>query len=242
MPAEFHMFLPEVVVLLGALVVFVVALFGPGEKASWRAGLVVSLALVGASFHALGMEGEPFFPGIYKVDAFSQLLKLALSLGVLGVMMLGGGLGSFRPSSRVDIPIFLLIATAGMMILVSATELLTLYVALELSAYGLCVLIGLGPARSSSREAAAKYVIFGAVSSGVSLYGISLLFGASGTTYLEPLAKSIAAGPSALMTAGLVLTLAGLMFKLALFPFHSWAPDVYEGRHGRRSQSAHIQL
>ncbi|MEC9071828.1 MAG: NADH-quinone oxidoreductase subunit N, partial [Myxococcota bacterium] len=161
--------------------------------------------------------------------AFSQILKLGLVAALPGLFLMGGLLGSFRVSARVDIPIFIMLATAGMMILMSATELLTLYVALELSAYGLFVLVGLGDRGSASREAAAKYVIFGAAASAVSLYGISLIFGAVGSTYLSEVAAAASGGSSTLLMVGVVLTLSGLMFKLALFPFHGWAPDVYQG-------------
>ena len=113
MPADFLNFLPEVTVLLSALVIFVLATATNSARLTWRVGALLSVAVVGVSIWGLGLRGEPFFPGIYTVDAFSQILKLGLALGLLGVMMLGGLLGSFRPTAHVDTPIFLLLATAA---------------------------------------------------------------------------------------------------------------------------------
>jgi NADH-quinone oxidoreductase subunit N len=114
-----------------------------------------------------------------------------------------------------------------MMLLVSATELLTLYVALELTAAGLYAGVALSRRHAGGSEAGVRYVLYGAVASAITLYGISLIFGATGTTYLARIAQLQSDG-NLVLTLGFVLLFAGLFFKLALFPFHFWAPDVYE--------------
>ncbi|MBD90827.1 MAG: NADH-quinone oxidoreductase subunit N [Deltaproteobacteria bacterium] len=229
MPADFLNFLPEATTLIAALFALVVAMVANNGRATWWTSLVGAVAVVVTSAMGLSSQGEPFFPGIYQVDAFSQLMKIALAIGLLVVTLLASRRDGIRQVARGDYPVFLLLATAGMMILVSATEMLTLFVALEMSAYALYVLAALGKRADRGSEAAAKYVVFGGAASAVSLYGMSLIYGTTGTTYLA----AIAAAPAAVMSSpmfmvGLFLLLAGLFFKLAVFPFHSWAPDVYE--------------
>lgn len=229
MPQDLQAFLPEATILLGALALFAVAVVSNSAQATWRTAVVVSLATVAAALVALGEHGEPFFPGIYRVDAFSQVLKLGLSVGLLLVTLISRELGGVRRQTRADLPLFLALATAGMMLLVSATELLTLYVALEMSALSLYIIAAFHQDRLRASEGAAKYVLFGAASSALTLYGLSLVYGATGTTYIADIvAHVVAQGLSPLLGVGVVLSLSGLLFKLAVFPFHAWAPDVYE--------------
>ncbi len=229
MSPDFLNFLPEATALIAALLALAVALVTNRGAPTWWAASIGAGAVVVTSAMGLSSVGEPFFPGIYKVDAFSQLLKLALAIGLLVVTLLANRRDGIRKVARADFPVFLLIGTAAMMILVSATELLTLFVALEMSAYALYVLAALGKRSHGGSEAAAKYVVFGGAASAVSLYGLSLIYGSTGTTYLAV----VAAAPSATLMSpmfmvGLFLLLGGLFFKLAVFPFHAWAPDVYE--------------
>ncbi|MCA9293973.1 MAG: NADH-quinone oxidoreductase subunit N [Phycisphaerales bacterium] len=220
-----ELFLPEATILLGAIVAFLLSVVGVRYRITWMCSMVMAaLAGVTTAMH-LGAHGQPFFPGIYTVDALSQLLKLGIVGGLFMTLLASGKLGSVRSNVRVDVPIYLMVSALGMMMLVSATELLTLYVSLELSAYGLYILAALHTMRRQGGEAAAKYILFGAASSAVTLYGISLVYGGTGSTYLS----AIAATSSPLELVGLVLALAGVLFKLAVFPFHAWAPDTYEG-------------
>ncbi len=223
---DLTLFIPEFVVLAGALLAFVLSAFGASQRLTWIASVLASIAALVAIIWKLDATGDPFFAGIYHVDAFSQTLKLGVVAGLLLTTLIAGRAGSFRAGIRVDIPIFLFFSALGMMMLASATELLTLYVALELAAYGLYILAALHTMQRQGSEAAAKYIIFGAASSAVSLYGVSLLFAASRTTYLVEIAST---EPTPLLIVGVFLALSGVLFKLAVFPFHAWAPDTYEG-------------
>ena len=223
---DWTLFIPELTILAGAILAFAMSAIGVSRSLAWLIAVVMAIAGLVATVNKLDASGEPFFAGIYRVDSFSQVLKLGIVVGLLLTTIIAGPLGSFRKSARIDVPIFLFFATLGLMMLVSATELLTLYVALELSAYGLYILAALHMMQRKGSEAAAKYILFGAASSAVSLYGISLIFAATQTTYLSEIAQAEA---SPLLIVGVFLALSGVLFKLAVFPFHAWAADVYEG-------------
>lgn len=222
---DLSLFVPELVALLGVLVAFTASVLKLSPRTVWGASLVMALAATATTVAYLGAVGEPFFPGVYRVDAFSQLLKVGVLLGLLLTLMVSGDLGNFLDRTRRDVPLYLFISALGMMMLMSATELLTLYVSLELSAYGLYVLAALHKSQRAGSEAAAKYILYGAASSGVTLYGVSLIYGAVGGTYLADVA---AAELSPLLVGGVLLSLAGVLFKLAVFPFHAWAADTYQ--------------
>lgn len=225
---DLTLFLPEAVILLGALFAFVLSVVGAPYRLNWIVSLCVAAIGFGVTLAYLGAAGEPFFPGIYRVDAFSQVLKLGIVGGLLLTLLAAGNPASVRERARPDTPLFLFFSAIGMMMLVSATELLTLFVALELSAYGLYILAALHHKQRQGSEAAAKYILFGAASSAVTIYGISLIYGVAHTTYLA----DVMAAPqltSPLGVAGVLLTLSGVLFKLAVFPFHAWAPDTYQG-------------
>ena len=222
------LFTPEWVILAGAFVALLMSAFDVARKTAWTVSVGFAVAGLVACVMHLNSVGEPFFPGIYSVDLFSQLLKVGIVLGLTLTMLVSADLPSVMPRGRADVPVFLFMSTLGLMMLVSATELLTLYVALELGAYGMYILAALHRLRREGSEAAAKYIIFGAASSAVSLYGISLIYGLTRTTYLdEILAHPPMAEP--LFIVAMVLVLSGFLFKLALFPFHAWAPDTYQG-------------
>ncbi len=160
------------------------------------------LAGVGATLAFLGAEGEPFYPGIYAVDPFSQLLKLGVVVGLVLTLLAGASPGSFREHARADTPMFLFFSALGMMMLVSATELLTLFVALELSAYALYILAALHRMRRIGSEAGAKYILFGAAASAVTIYGISLIYGATRTTDLTEIGPHVERDMALVKVAG----------------------------------------
>ncbi|MCC6748714.1 MAG: NADH-quinone oxidoreductase subunit N [Deltaproteobacteria bacterium] len=219
--------LPELLVLAGALIGFLLAVTEASRRIGWVVSLLFALGAAAAAAATILQRGQPFFPRIYQVDLFSQVVKAGLGVALFLVLLISRDLPTVRPWIRREVPMFLFLTTLGMMMLASATELLTLYVAMEFSAYGLYILVALHRAQRPGSEAAAKYVLFGAAASAVTLYGISLLFGVGGSTYLADLYRAdLAASP--LFLVGLVMTMAGFFYKLSLFPFHFWTPDAYQ--------------
>jgi len=185
-------------------------------------GLVVSLAAV----HAQGL----LFGGTYQVDLFSQVFKVLLFMGLFLVICLCGKLEGVAPWRHAEFYLLMVTCTLAMMLLVSSVHLLTVYVSLELSSYSLYVLVALRRERAAAVEAGIKYFLVGVSSSAVMLLGIALLYGGIREMYLrELLAVLPAALDNPVVLLGLILTLGGFFFKLAVFPFHFWAPDVYQG-------------
>ncbi len=130
---------------------------------------------------------------------------------------------------RFELPILMLLATLGMMVMISANDLITLYLGLELQSLALYVVAAIHRDNARSSEAGLKYFVLGALSSGMLLYGASLVYGFTGHTTFGPIAEALADGRSLGLVVGLVFVLAGLAFKISAVPFHMWTPDVYEG-------------
>jgi NADH-quinone oxidoreductase subunit N len=224
-------FLPEVTLAAMAVVMLGMSLFEVRARVAQLTALGASSVCLAAALLSLPAHGTLFF-GAYRVDLFSQVFKVVLFLGLFLVVCLSSNLEGIREKFHGEYYFFLTTCTLGMVLLVSAVELLTLYIALELSSYSLYILVPMrkDTGRGEEVEAGIKYLFFGAASSAVMLFGMSYLFGLTHTTYLAeiigrlPVLMSQPAGVVALL-----FTAAGLMFKLSLFPFHFWAPDVYQG-------------
>ncbi len=195
-----------------------------GALRAWASAAVAALAVL-----ALGQRGA-LFGGCYSLDALSQFFKAAVAVGFCVVVAIGSRPREVEEAKQPDYFMLLAISSLGLMLLASATELVTMYLALELASLSL---YAVAPLRSESRpaaEAAVKYILYGAMVTALSLYGLSLIMAAQHTTYVAELAQkpwSVAAAPLAVI--GLALYLTGFLFKLALFPFHFWCPDVYQG-------------
>ncbi|MBI5153745.1 NADH-quinone oxidoreductase subunit N [Candidatus Poribacteria bacterium] len=223
------LFLPETICLLVALMVFLCTILRVPYRTTWLVSLIGGVGMVLGAVMTLGLKGEPFFPDIYRVDFFSQLIKSVLATGFLLAVIAGRGPQTLRPSTWHEFPMFMLFSTAGMMALVSSTELITLYVSMELSAFPIYVLVALHRDQRTSSEGAVKYAIQGMAASALTIYGMSFLYGLSGTTSLAGIAAqlpTLASQPVFWMA--MLFSLAGFFFKLALFPFHFWAPDTYQ--------------
>ena len=199
-----------------------------------RAGSIVlalTLAGVGLLVTVLSarQEGMLFFEA-YRVDLFSQVFKVLLALGTFWVIFSCSELTSIDERQHAEFYFFLSVSTLAMMMLVSAVELLTIYVAMELSSYSLYLLVPMRRRTDEYVETGIKYFMIGVTASAFMIFGISLLFGMVKSTYVVDVIRvlpTVITQPAALV--GLVLTLAGFFFKQALFPFHIWAPDVYQG-------------
>jgi NADH-quinone oxidoreductase subunit N len=226
------LFMPELVLIVGSLVVFGVCL-GEG-RARLAAGVATVTALLAlcASVGTLNSTGG-LFCHAYRVDLFSQLFKVFIVLGLLAVAMFGNKLKDIRSDVRPEYFLFLLLGSLGLIFLVSSVELISLFIALELSSYALYLLVPLRreqPGLRLQMESAAKYVMFGIVATGFLLFGMSYLYGITGSTYFSEIGPALVqhwTEPAVLV--GMILILAGLFFKLAAFPMHLWAPDVYQG-------------
>ena len=240
--ADFYYLLPEVVVTLGAMLVLVADVLmprpaapGPGEapSATDRFLMWLSLAvLLGAGASLLPAAGQSLTiaKGLLAIDGFSTFFKL-LFLGAAAITVLMSPdylrVERARPG---EYYFLVLCATLGMMILAAAIDLITIFIGLETMALSFYVLAGfLRPSRRSN-EAAVKYFVLGAFSLGLLLYGMSLLYGLTGTTHLRSISTALASqGGGPMLLLAVTLLIAGVGFKIAAVPFHMWAPDVYEG-------------
>jgi NADH-quinone oxidoreductase subunit N len=212
---------------------FVLFLFSLRRRPQAQRDYQVTVVLAGLGFVVallcLGQQGDLFFKA-YKVDLFSQIFKAALALGLFLVLMISRNLAHIEERFHAEFYLFLTTCTLGMMMLVSSVELLTIYVSLELSSYSLYILVPLRKGDGIDVEAGIKYLFIGAVSSGFMLFGLSYIFGATHSTYLADIIQKMPQlMESPIGLVGLVLALAGFFFKLSVFPFHFWAPDVYQG-------------
>ncbi len=225
-----NLFAPELYYLGLALVFFCLSLRRQVQvKLDYQVALTLAAVGLGVTGLSLFQHGELFFQA-YRVDLFSQIFKLALALGLFLVLTISHNLAHIEERCHAEYYLFLTTTTIGMMMLVSAVELLTIYVALELSSYSLYILVPLRRGDGIDVEAGIKYLFIGAVSSGFMLFGLSYIFGATHSTYLvEILPRLGALLQSPIGLVGLLFTLAGFFFKLSVFPFHFWAPDVYQG-------------
>jgi len=226
------LFVPELWVLLGCLLLFVGTLFnGSGRLARGLASLVAIGAILLTSF-TFFRNGTLFFEA-YRIDLFSQLFKFLVTVGLGVVILFDRKVPAVEDKLKGEYYLFLFLSGLGLMMVVSCVELLSLFVALELSSFALYLLVPMRDERTGVRiqmESAAKYIIFGVMATGLMLFGMSYLFGLTGTTYLTemlPKLHVIGAQPAAIV--GIVMVLAGFFFKLGLFPFHFWLPDVYQG-------------
>ena len=227
-----HLFAPELVLLAGCLLAFCMTLTEARTQTLRLLVLCVGAAFAAASVLCLFAKGTLFY-GAYRVDLFSQLVKCVMSIGFTLMLLFGADTKGISVRMRPEYYFFLLTSLLGLTLLSSSVELITLFIALELSSYSLYLLVPMRTPSDSMRapmEAAIKYMLFGVTASGIMLFGMSWIFGIAGSTYLDQILPAIrAAGSHAAPLVGLLMLFCGMFFKLAVFPFHFWAPDVYQG-------------
>jgi len=220
---------PEVFFLAVAGVFLILSMMRPNGRRDFSAALLLAGLGVAVTLASVRLEGSLLY-GAYRVDLFSQVFKGLLSLGFFLVVCLCSNLKGIEKARHSEFYLLLATCTLGMMLLVSSLELLTMYVALELASYSLYALVPLRSGGGQQMEAGIKYFLSGIATSALMLFGMASLFAATQTTLLSELAPRM---PVLLTTpmafTGLLLTLSGFFFKLALFPFHVWAPGVYQG-------------
>ncbi|WP_147822570.1 NADH-quinone oxidoreductase subunit N [Salidesulfovibrio onnuriiensis] len=224
--------LPELALLLVAALLFVTTLMSrkSEDSLSCTAWLPVgALAVLGVSLLSLGRDGT-LFSGTYRVDMLSQFFKAAIAAGFVITSMLVRRNGQVSDNDRPDYLMLLTISAWGLMLMSSAVDLITIYVAMEISSYSLYAAIPLRAQDKRAAEAGIKYIMFGALATALALYGYSWILAGQHTGMIAELAgKDWTWASSPLACTGLLLFLCGLFFKLALFPFHFWCPDVYQG-------------
>jgi NADH-quinone oxidoreductase subunit N len=221
--------LPELVLAAGAMVLLMLGAFQGQRTTSLVTGLSVCLlVLVGAIELALPSGKLTTFGGGFIVDDFARFLKILSLIGSATTLILSIEFLA-DPSRRIfEYAILVLLSTLGMMVLISAGDLIMLYLGLELMSLALYVVAASNRDNAKSTEAGLKYFVLGALSSGMLLYGASLIYGFTGTVNFAGIAAA-AKAPSIGIVFGLVFLLAGLCFKVSAVPFHMWTPDVYEG-------------
>ncbi|MEO6247175.1 MAG: NADH-quinone oxidoreductase subunit NuoN [Sphingomicrobium sp.] len=229
--------LPELTLSTGAIVLMLVAAFVPRSGRITSGGAVALLVAATVMLIGPAHSAGPLFGGLVQADGFSAfgklLIFLAAAVAIIGAhgwfAELAGGDGHTEHGA--EYPVLILFSAVGMAVMVSATSLITLYVGLELQSLAAYVLASYRRGDARSAEAGLKYFVLGSLASGILLYGISLLYGFTGTTEFGGIAGAFAReGVHSLgLLFGLVFLLAGLAFKISAVPFHMWTPDVYEG-------------
>jgi NADH-quinone oxidoreductase subunit N len=201
----------------------------PNPRRDYWVALTMAMAGVVVSLAAVRSQGTLFFQ-TYRIDLFSQVFKLLLAMALFLVVSICSELKGIRAHRHREFYVLLSVCTLAMMMLVSSVELVTLYVSLELASYSLYILVALRRGYGPHMEASIKYFLLGAATSAAMLFGLASLYSATHTTYVAELVRlvpQVIGSPMAFI--GLLLTLCGFFFKLALFPFHVWAPSVYQG-------------
>ena len=225
--------LPELVLVAGALALFIVSLSRtPSEQAAKSVAIVFGIATFVATLLSFQAEGILFYSS-YAVDQFSQLFKLMIGFSLALLLLFGQNLKGISPSVRSEYYLFLLLSVLGLMMLVSSVELIAIFISLELSSFALYLMVPMRDDRTGIRvqmEAGMKYILFGVMATGFMLYGMSYLFGLTGSTYLKDILTFLSTGNlQPAVVVAVLMVLGGFFFKLAVFPMHFWVPDVYQG-------------
>jgi NADH-quinone oxidoreductase subunit N len=226
---ELYPVLPELILAGGAMLLLMIGAFGGERAVSPMLGCAVALLLVaGLAVAAMPDERAAIFDGSFVIDGFAKFLKILAVLGSIGTLWMSGSFLADPERRKFEYPVLILLATAGMFVLISAGDLIALYLGFELMSLSLYVVAAFDRDNARSTEAGLKYFVLGALSSGMLLYGASLIYGFTGTVKFAGIAQGAANGGIGLII-GLVLLFAGLCFKVSAVPFHMWTPDVYEG-------------
>ncbi|WP_270729707.1 NADH-quinone oxidoreductase subunit NuoN [Shimia sp. Alg240-R146] len=230
--ADLNIILPEILLSVYAMVALVAAVYTGKDKIAPMLTWLTAAAFVLIGVW-IGMSGEgtnSAFDGMFTDDAFSRFAKVAILLSAAAVLVMGQEYMQRRGMLRFEYPILVTLAVVGMMMMVSAGDLMALYMGLELQSLALYVVASMRRDSVKSTEAGMKYFVLGALSSGLLLYGASLVYGFAGTTKFAGIIEAAGHGQTPLgLLFGLTFVTAGLAFKVSAVPFHMWTPDVYEG-------------
>jgi NADH-quinone oxidoreductase subunit N len=226
---------PELLLALGAMALLMIGAFRPERDAEAEAiGWMSVVLLAMAAWLVLSQpEGEHrLFDGAFVIDGFARFMKVLTLVASAAALVLSFDYMRRTRTLKFEYPVLVLLATAGMLMMISASDLIALYLGLELQSLALYVMAAIRRDDLRSSEAGLKYFVLGALSSGMLLYGASLIYGFTGSTGFAAIAEAAGqagAGQSLGLVIGLVFLLVGLAFKISAVPFHMWTPDVYEG-------------
>ncbi|MGB3177198.1 MAG: NADH-quinone oxidoreductase subunit NuoN [Albidovulum sp.] len=230
--ADFSAILPEVVLVLYAMAALLGAVYTGKDELTGTLTWATSAVFVGlAAWIGLSGAGDSMaFGGMFIDDAFSRYAKVLILLAAAAVLAMSQDYMMRRGLGRFEFPLLAAFAVVGMMVMVSAGDLMSLYMGLELQSLSLYVIAAFRRDSIKSTEAGLKYFVLGALSSGLLLYGASLTYGFTGTTLFAGIVETIHGGHTSVgLLFGLVFLITGLAFKISAVPFHMWTPDVYEG-------------
>ncbi|MEZ5839634.1 MAG: NADH-quinone oxidoreductase subunit NuoN [Hyphomicrobiales bacterium] len=221
---------PELMLGIGALVLLMLGVFKGERSTPVVTGVAVALIAAAAMLLML-LPGEgATFNNAFVLDPFARFMKVLALIGSAVAIAMSVGYARAEKFERFEYPILIVLATLGMMMMISANDLISLYLGVELQSLSLYVVAAINRDSSRATEAGLKYFVLGALSSGMLLYGASMIYGFTGQTGFAEIARAIGRDGVGLgLTFGLVFFLAGLAFKVSAVPFHMWTPDVYEG-------------
>jgi len=223
--------LPELSLAIGAMALLMVGAFSRPERGELVLWLAVGVLALAGVFVAMGEGTVTLFSGSFIVDPYARMLKLMALVGAAVALIMS--INFWRDTDggvKFEYPVLALLATTGMLMMISAYDLIALYVGLELQSLALYVAAAFKRDSARSSEAGLKYFVLGALSSGMLLYGASLIYGFTGSTEFSQIASAVQpSGANLGLIFGLVFLLAGFAFKISAVPFHMWTPDVYEG-------------
>lgn len=232
MAINFSLIIPEILVASLAFLIMIISLLVPKDQKKGLAYLTVfGLFTTIIVIYSMIDVQDSLFNGMYIVDPFASFLKLLVVLSSLITVLLGiDYVEKFIAGFMGEFCFLVLFATLGMMALVSSGDFITLYIALELMTISFIVLVGFGKGIFRATEAAIKYLLLSALSSGLLLYGLSLVYAVSRTTHIYGVMEYLTQGEvSPLLLLGIIFLITGFGFKVSAVPFHMWTPDVYEG-------------
>ena len=230
-PGDLSIILPEILLSVFAMLALVGGAYSGQDKVAspilWATGAVMVMLALWIGFQGAGTAHA--FGGMFVDDAFARYAKVTILLSAAIVLIMSEGYMLRRGLLRFEYPILVALASVGMMVMVSAGDLIALYMGLELQSLALYVVAALRRDSVKSTEAGLKYFVLGALSSGLLLYGSSLVYGFTGTTEFAGIIEAAKGEASVGLLFGLSFIAAGLAFKVSAAPFHMWTPDVYEG-------------
>jgi len=228
--ASLNVSTPELILAVGALALLMIGVFSGEKSAPAVTWLSVLLLAVTAIFVIwLPVDGSAYNDA-FRSDGFSRFMKGLALLGSAVALIMSLSQAKAENIDKFEYPVLVVLATLGMMLMISANDLISLYMSLELQSLALYVVAAMNRESARSTEAGLKYFVLGALSSGMMLYGMSLVYGFTGHTGFAEIATALSSETRSLgLVFGLVFVLAGVAFKISAVPFHMWTPDVYEG-------------